>query len=227
MAPDHFSQVPSGTASVSVFINLSSAPGDLRRFCETLLPDCATCKTNHCVFATVHAGIRREYRHFTTNRHYNALMYATVILPLLLYFLRPGADTFVAAGPAPTPLAANLEGVGTGFTPRPTQPPNIGLRGTALSLQHANAPLDKRQAEDGLCGYESGIQRIPLDQSFPCAPFYISPGVLSSLPIPVRHSRLRAIAASSLLACLSSCAIAMRYSPLQFSVFLFLSTQNQ
>jgi hypothetical protein len=105
-----------------------------------------------------------------------------VILPLLLLALRPAADAFVAAGPAPTPLAANLEGVGTGFTPRPTEPPKEGLYGAALLplLRRGDAPLAKRQAADGLCGYESGI---PSTISFSLAPHSCDPS--SSHPSPV------------------------------------------
>jgi hypothetical protein len=90
------------------------------------------------------------------------IMAASINLSLLVVVLGQAAVTLVAAGPTPTPPEAHAGGVKFGFTPRPTQPPGLGLLGTALQLQHAVlSPLVKRQASDAaICGYESGIESM-------------------------------------------------------------------
>jgi hypothetical protein len=86
-----------------------------------------------------------------------------ILIALLVGFLYETAamtlDTM--AGPPPTPHARDFDSIETGFTPRPTQAPEMGLLELLYQPQHGvaaavePAPLVKREFEPWLCGYKS------------------------------------------------------------------------
>jgi hypothetical protein len=81
------------------------------------------------------------------------MLTAIVAYLLLVHFLCLAMNTLAAAGPSPTPSERNLEGLGMGFSPRPTQPPGAG------QYDFGVPQLEKRQNTGTVCGYESGLLR--------------------------------------------------------------------